>query len=53
MVSVIPNALVAENFEPLSYNAAKKSSQKATSYDARPPPPRRFGPHDKIGRAHV
>lgn len=48
MVSVIPNALVAENFEPLSYNAVTKGSQKANSHDARPPPPRRFGPHDMI-----
>lgn len=48
MVSVIPNALVAENFEPLSYHAVKKGSQKAISHDAQPPPPRRFGPHDMI-----
>lgn len=50
MVSVIPNALVAENFEPLSYNANKKSNQNATFPNARSPPPlpQRLGPHDMI-----
>ncbi|KAF2010965.1 glycosyltransferase family 4 protein [Aaosphaeria arxii CBS 175.79] len=38
MVSVIPNAVVAENFQPLEH---------ASSHDA-PGPPHRFGPHDII-----
>lgn len=49
MVSVIPNALVAENFEPLSYNANKKSTQQSTSHVAQPPPPpQRLGPQEMI-----
>ena len=50
MVSVIPNALVAENFEPLHYNATKKGNQRVAFQDARPPAPpqQRLGPHDMI-----
>jgi phosphatidylinositol N-acetylglucosaminyltransferase subunit A len=53
MVSVIPNAVVAENFEPLSYNSSKRTAQKSNSLDAYPPPPppppqQRLGPHDII-----
>ncbi|KAL2054674.1 hypothetical protein ABVK25_004978 [Lepraria finkii] len=46
MVSVIPNAVVAENFQPL----ALQKNSKLYSYDARPapPPPQHLGPHDTI-----
>lgn len=46
MVSVIPNAVVAENFQPL----ALQHSSKTSKYDARPPPPppQHLGPHDTI-----
>ncbi|MCJ1255944.1 Phosphatidylinositol N-acetylglucosaminyltransferase gpi3 subunit [Lignoscripta atroalba] len=49
MVSVIPNAVVAENFRPLSYNPSSKETIGATQY-ARPPPPppQHVGPHDII-----
>lgn len=55
MVSVIPNALVAEDFEPLSYNTTKKTAQKATSLDAQPPPlpSLSLGPHDIITIVHI
>ncbi|KAL2149755.1 hypothetical protein VTH82DRAFT_8407 [Thermothelomyces myriococcoides] len=43
MVSVIPNAVVAENFKPLDYNEA------ASRFNSRyPPPARPPGPHDMI-----
>lgn len=50
MVSVIPNALVAENFEPLSYRTDRKENLKVNPLDARPPPPppQRLGPTDMI-----
>ncbi len=50
MVSVIPNALVAENFEPLSYREHKRSILKVTPHDTRPPqlPQQRLGPQDMI-----
>lgn len=50
MVSVIPNALVAENFEPLSYRNDRKENLKVNPLDARPPPPppQRLGPTDMI-----
>ena len=50
MVSVIPNALVAENFEPLSYRTDRKEKLKVNPLDARPPPPppQRLGPTDMI-----
>ena len=46
MVSVIPNAVVAENFQPL----ALQRNSKLNPYDARPapPPPQHLGPHDTI-----
>ncbi|KAI4122454.1 MAG: hypothetical protein LQ347_006492 [Umbilicaria vellea] len=46
MVSVIPNAVVAENFRPLHYN----TSSKDTSGTSRqlPPPPQHLGPNDTI-----
>ncbi|KAK4238827.1 glycosyltransferase [Achaetomium macrosporum] len=44
MVSVIPNAVVAENFKPLDY-AAEVS---AGSFRGHPPPARPLGPHDMI-----
>lgn len=46
MVSVIPNAVVAENFQPLALQHGTKTSK----YDARPPPPpsQHLGPHDTI-----
>lgn len=50
MVSVIPNAVVAENFEPLALQKKPKPGQMISPYDARPPPPpaRHLGPHDTI-----
>lgn len=50
MVSVIPNALVAENFEPLSYNSNRKRKHQKNQSDALPPPspPRRLKPNDTI-----
>ena len=46
MVSVIPNAVVAENFQPL----ALQKNRKINPNDARPPPPppQQLGPHDTI-----
>lgn len=46
MVSVIPNAVVAENFRPLHYHP----SSKDTSVTSRPlaPPPQHLGPNDTI-----
>ncbi|KAF2466383.1 glycosyltransferase family 4 protein [Lindgomyces ingoldianus] len=43
MVSVIPNAVVAENFRPLSHTSSHSSHHR----DAPGPPPR-LGPHDTI-----
>ena len=50
MVSVIPNAVVAENFEPLGYNKSNKNNQMGNHRDARPPPPphHHLGPEDTI-----
>ncbi|KAL9115600.1 MAG: hypothetical protein Q9187_007245 [Circinaria calcarea] len=50
MVSVIPNAVVAENFRPLSYDPSRKDLHGAPSRDAHPllPLPRHLGPHDII-----
>lgn len=49
MVSVIPNAVVAENFEPLLYNSSKKGMQHAGHRDTQPPQqPQHLGPHDTI-----
>lgn len=49
MVSVIPNAVVAESFEPLASNASNKLPS-SNILDARPPPPppQHLGPHDTI-----
>ena len=49
MVSVIPNAVVAESFEPLDSNMSNRLSS-SSSRDTRPPPlpPQRLGPHDTI-----
>ncbi|KAF2143405.1 glycosyltransferase family 4 protein [Aplosporella prunicola CBS 121167] len=48
MVSVIPNAVVAENFRPLSYKDPEESS--VTSPEGRPihPPCQHLGPNDTI-----
>lgn len=46
MVSVIPNAVVAENFRPLSYPT--EPSDAGGSSGQHPPPARRLGPHDVI-----
>jgi phosphatidylinositol glycan class A protein len=43
MVSVIPNAVVAENFRPLDY-----PSQHPTGFGHYTPPARQLGPHDPI-----
>lgn len=49
MVSVIPNAVVAENFRPLNYNPPNISTRAAAANDTRPlPPPQHLGPHDTI-----
>jgi phosphatidylinositol glycan class A protein len=50
MVSVIPNAVVAENFRPLSYTSNENSSKSpdANSHNRIAPAPRRLGPHDTI-----
>lgn len=50
MVSVIPNAVVAENFQPLSYDSSKKWKHQGSKLDAHPPPPppQRLGPNDTI-----
>ncbi|PSN75005.1 phosphatidylinositol:UDP-GlcNAc transferase PIG-A [Corynespora cassiicola Philippines] len=42
MVSVIPNAVVAENFRPLAYD------NEETRHKNAPGPPRPLGPHDTI-----
>ncbi|KAK0705559.1 glycosyltransferase family 4 protein [Lasiosphaeris hirsuta] len=44
MVSVIPNAVVAENFKP-TFNPAETTSH---SFSQNPPPARQLGPHDPI-----
>ena len=43
MVSVIPNAVVAENFRPLSYPGNTQDGLFVS-----PPPPQRIGPNDTI-----
>ena len=50
MVSVIPNAVVAENFRPLSYDPNSKAKHKASSKDSRAPLPmsQQLAPHDTI-----
>ncbi|KAL8636753.1 MAG: hypothetical protein Q9228_005887 [Teloschistes exilis] len=52
MVSVIPNAVVAENFEPLGYSRGSSSVKMAAYPSIRPsqppPPPRPLGPNDTI-----
>lgn len=45
MVSVIPNAVVAENFQPLAY---KPRSNEVLSPSAPNPVPKRLGPEDTI-----
>lgn len=45
MVSVIPNAVVAENFRPLSYPV---TSQDGNGVVMSPPPQQRIGPNDTI-----
>ncbi len=47
MVSVIPNAVVAENFRPLAHRAAAPSYQEA-AFGHSPPPAPQLGPHDPI-----
>ena len=47
MVSVIPNAVVAENFEPLALSRNPKSTSKSYIRPP-PPPPQHLGPHDII-----
>ena len=53
MVSVIPNAVVAENFQPLDYRHPSAKSKKGTAPDpgaagVKPRPARQLGPHDTI-----
>ncbi|KAH0565759.1 hypothetical protein GP486_000856 [Trichoglossum hirsutum] len=52
MVSVIPNAVVADNFRPLSHphqNATMDpSSSSPTTLNPAPPQPHHLGPHDTI-----
>ena len=45
MVSVIPNAVVAENFQPLAHAAAEQSP---TGFGQNPVPAHQLGPHDTI-----
>jgi phosphatidylinositol N-acetylglucosaminyltransferase subunit A len=47
MVSVIPNAVVAENFQPLSYTP-RPMNESLSLTDFRPAPPRLVGPNDMI-----
>lgn len=47
MVSVIPNAVVAENFRPLAYSPRANDRLPGALLDPRPPP-RPMGPHDTI-----
>ncbi|KAI9753440.1 MAG: Phosphatidylinositol N-acetylglucosaminyltransferase gpi3 subunit [Chaenotheca gracillima] len=52
MVSVIPNAVVAENFRPLAANASQHNHDRdlvssASTY-VPPPPHQHLGPHDTI-----
>ena len=55
MVSVIPNALVAEDFEPLSHNTSKKVVQPGNPLGAPHPPlpSHSLGPHDIITIVHI
>lgn len=55
MVSVIPNAVVAEDFKPLSHNMGKKTVQPVTPLDNRPSssPSQGLGPHDIITIVHI
>lgn len=51
MVSVIPNAVVAENFQPLALQRGSKNIQVISQHYARPPPPlppQRLGAEDTI-----
>lgn len=50
MVSVIPNAVVAENFRPLSYTEPPIRDKSVTARHSRPtsPTPRAFGPTETI-----
>ncbi|KAF2194429.1 glycosyltransferase family 4 protein [Zopfia rhizophila CBS 207.26] len=48
MVSVIPNAVVAENFQPLSHTSNSITSPADHHHRNAPGPPRRLGPHDTI-----
>src|SRR3954464_12976468 len=49
MVSVIPNAVVAENFRPLSHPSNQPDSAVTSPVDARPTPePRHISSHDTI-----
>ena len=52
MVSVIPNAVVAENFRPLFYTSNEQSnsvvSPTESNHRGGPPLAHRFGPHDTI-----
>ena len=47
MVSVIPNAVVAENFRPLHYNLRSKDATISSRQDTHPPP-QHLGPNDTI-----
>lgn len=57
MVSVIPNAVVAENFEPLNYSSNSPNNTRTTNSSTNsiypptippPPPPRPLGPNSTI-----
>lgn len=47
MVSVIPNAVVADNFRPLDHNSGA-SGQRNNHHDHHPVPAHRLGPHDPV-----
>ena len=49
MVSVIPNAVVAENFRPLAHSTVDYENATSTAtFKPMPPAPHHLGPHDTI-----
>ncbi|KAH6656346.1 hypothetical protein BKA67DRAFT_513314 [Truncatella angustata] len=48
MVSVIPNAVVSENFRPLNYPTESPAPQAGFNQIQIPPPANQLGPHDTI-----
>lgn len=48
MVSVIPNAVVADNFRPLNRNSNSRGGTSSPNNRPKPPQPQLLGPHDTI-----